>query len=178
MTTSKIKIRKPYATEKEQAPLDPTQTAVLRDRVQTAVRDRMANRRERGRSMIFAYGRSRVRRECLRYPHNEGVGVSIKAYGLYLPQPKRPDLSEADLSLQTHIHAREYTYITCTYACVTLITRRKDLMPLTPRTQNLFVHPSASLRGIFFYVPLVLQIPPFPLHIIFSKRFLFNQTNE
>lgn len=87
------------ATEKEQAPSDPTWTAALRDGVQTAVRNGAAGRR-RGRRYLHTGDRAgpRVWGECLRYPHNEGVGVSIKACGPGLYLPERPDLSETDLS--------------------------------------------------------------------------------
>lgn len=70
-------------TEKGRATsLGSMQPAALRDGVQTA--KKTAGKRERGRSMIFAYGRDREgdgEGECLRYPYNEGVGVSIKAHG-------------------------------------------------------------------------------------------------
>lgn len=59
MTTSRTEMGKRGTEKGRAASLGSMQLAALRDGVQTA--KKTAGKRERGRSMIFAYGRSRTK---------------------------------------------------------------------------------------------------------------------
>lgn len=109
-TAPRIEMQKSRATKKEQAPLGRRRLLfyVIACKLQYGTERRRVEGTEGGRWYLHTGDReSAVNVYDIRIMR---AWVFLLRHTAYTCQPKRPDLSEADLSPQTHIHARAGVY--------------------------------------------------------------------